>query len=130
LDAEYKATVNLAATKTLLFGDRFPFRYLMDDYGLTPYAAFSGCSAETEASFDTIVFLARKVDELNLKTVMVTESSDKSIARTVINNTIDKNQQILVLDAMQSVTANEVKDGTTYLSIMEDNLTVLKDALK
>jgi len=130
LDEEYKKAVNAAPVRTLLFGDRFPFRYMMDDYGLTPYAAFSGCSAETEASFDTIVFLARKVDELGLNTVMVTESADQSIARTIIANTKDKNQQILVLDAMQSVTLSDVRNGTTYLSIMESNLDVLKEALR
>jgi len=130
LDEEYKKMVNAAPVRTLLFGDRFPFRYLMDDYGLTPYAAFSGCSAETEASFDTIVFLAGKVDELGLSTVMVTESADQAIARTIIANTKDKNQQILVLDAMQSVTSSDVRNGTTYLSIMESNLNVLKEALR
>ena len=130
LDAEYKSAVAAASVKTLLFGDRFPFRYLVDDYGLDYHAAFPGCSAETEASFETIVFLAKKVDELGLKTVMVTESSDKSIARTIISNTKAKNQRILVLDSMQSATAGDVQNGTTYLSVMENNLNVLKDALK
>ena len=129
LDAEYQAAVDAAPVKTLLFGDRFPFRYLVDDYNLDYFAAFPGCSAETEASFETVIFLANKVDELNLKSVMVTESSDKSIAKTIISNTANKNQQILVLDAMQSVTTNDVKNGTTYLSIMESNLNVLKEAL-
>lgn len=65
LDAKYEAAVSGAARRTLLFGDRFPFRYLADDYGLDYYAAFSGCSAETEASFETVAFLAGKVDELS-----------------------------------------------------------------
>jgi len=130
LDSEYKTAINAATVKTLLFGDRFPFRYLVDDYGLTPYAAFSGCSAETEASFDTIIFLADKIDELNLNFIMVTESSDQSIAKSIINNTTAKNQRILVLNAMQSVTSEDVKTGTTYLSIMENNLDILKEALK
>jgi len=130
LDAEYQAAVSAASVKTLLFGDRFPFRYLMDDYGLSFYAAFTGCSAETEAGFETIVFLSKKVDELGLHTVMVTESTDRSIAATVINNTAGKNQKILALDSMQSVTLNDVRNGTTYLSIMEGNLNVLREALK
>ena len=130
LDADYKSATAAASVKTLLFGDRFPFRYLVDDYGLDYHAAFPGCSAETEASFETIVFLAKKVDELGLKTVMVTESSDKSIAGTIIGNTAARNQRILVLDSMQSVTAGDVQNGTTYLSVMENNLNVLKDALK
>ena len=128
LDVKYREAVGAAPVKTLLFGDRFPFRYLADDYGIDCYAAFPGCSAETEASFDTIIFLSEKVDELGLKTVMVTESSDQSVAKTVINHTADKDRQILVLDSMQSVTLTG--DGTTYLSIMEGNLDVLKEALK
>ena len=129
LDKEYQAAVNAAANKTLLFGDRFPFRYLVDDYGISYYAAFAGCSAETEASFETIIFLAEKLDELNLNNVMVTESADQTIARTVISNSKSKNQKILVLDAMQSVTSSDVQNGTTYFSIMEKNLDVLKEAL-
>jgi len=128
LDAEYQSAAKAAPARTLLFGDRFPFRYLADDYGLRYYAAFAGCSAETEASFETIVFLARKVDELNLKTIMVTESSDQAIAKTIRNNTAGKNQQILALDSMQS--ADGVKNGATYLSVMERNLSVLKEALR
>lgn len=129
LDAEYQTAVDSASVNTLLFGDRFPFRYLADDYGLSYFAAFSGCSAETEASFETIVFLAHKMDELSLKNVMVIESADQSIARTVIESTNAKGQQILVLDSMQSVTAQDVASGTSYLSIMESNLEVLKKAL-
>ena len=129
LDAEYQDMTDSATEKTLLFGDRFPFRYLTDDYGITPYAAFSGCSAETEASFDTILFLAQKTDELQLKYIIVTESADQSIAQTIINNTEGKNQQILVLDAMQSVTSKDVQNGVSYVSIMENNLVALKEAL-
>jgi zinc transport system substrate-binding protein len=102
----------------------------MDDYGLSFYAAFSGCSAASEASFSTVVFLATRVAELGLKNIMVTESADHSIAQTVINSTPDRNQQILVLNAMQSVTRRDIDNGMTYLSIMEDNLNVLKEALR
>ena len=130
LDEQYQAAVNNSSGNTLLFADRFPFRYLMDDYNLDYYAAFSGCHAETEASFKTIIFLANKVDELNLNNVIVTESSDQSIAKTIISNTRYKNQRILVMDAMQSLTSDDVSGGTTYLSIMEGNLNTLKEALK
>ncbi|MCR5743911.1 MAG: metal ABC transporter substrate-binding protein, partial [Lachnospiraceae bacterium] len=119
-----------ASVKTVLFGDRFPFRYMVDDYGLSYYAAFTGCSAESEASFETIVFLAGKVDELGLKTILVIESSDKKIAQSVSDNTTSKDQQILVMDSMQSTTSADIKNGSTYLSIMEANLEVLKQALK
>ncbi len=129
LDKEYENTVKSAKNNTLLFGDRFPFRYLVDDYGLKYYAAFVGCSAETEASFNTVIFLANKVDELNLKNVLTIENSDGKIAKTIIDNTKDKNEDIMVLNSMQSVTSKDVESGVTYLSIMESNLDVLKKAL-
>ena len=130
LDAKYKAAVDAANVKTLLFGDRFPFRYLVDDYGLDYFAAFVGCSAESEASFETIVFLANKVDELHLKAIMQIESADGKIANTIKNQTQTKDQTVLTLDSMQSVTARDVGNGTTYLGVMERNLDVLKEALK
>ena len=129
LDGQYRAAVDGAKVKTLLFGDRFPFRYLTDDYGLRYYAAFVGCSAESEASFETITFLAGKTDELALPAVMTIEGRDHRIAETVVQNTKTKDQKILTLDSMQSVTAKDVAAGTTYLSVMEQNLAVLKEAL-
>ncbi len=130
LDAEYQSAVNAASVKTLLFGDRFPFRYLAEDYDLSYYAAFLGCSAETEASFQTIVFLANKVDELGLKAILQIESADGLIAKTIKQNTKAKNQTILTMNSLQSVTAKEISDGITYLSAMESNLLVLKNALQ
>ena len=130
LDKEYEAAVKNAGVKTVLFGDRFPFRYLVDDYGLDYYAAFVGCSAESEASFETIVFLAKKVDELGLKAICQIESSDGKIAKTIRDNTKSKNQEILTLDSLQSTTGEQAKSGKTYLSAMQSNLEVLKNALK
>jgi zinc transport system substrate-binding protein len=129
LDKQVQDAVDKASVKTLLFGDRFPFRYLTDDYKLDYYAAFVGCSAETEASFETITFLSGKVDELNLKAIMQIETSDGSIAKTVRDNTKTKDQTILTLDSMQSVTTERVQNGETYLSIMTSNLDILKEAL-
>lgn len=130
LDQKYQDAVDSAKQDTLVFADRFPFRYLVDDYGLNYYAAFSGCSAESEASFKTVTFLAGKLDELGLKTVLTIEKSDDRIAQTVIENTKEKDQKILELNSMQSITSDEIKDGVTYLSVMEDNLKVLEEALK
>ncbi len=130
LDAQYQEAVSAATVKTLLFGDRFPFRYLTDDYGLSYYAAFVGCSAETEASFETITFLADKVDELSLSAVMTIEGEDHRIAETIIQTTQTKDQKILTMDSMQATTRKDVENGTTYLSVMEQNLEVLKEALK
>ena len=129
LDAEYQTAVDNAARKTVLFGDRFPFRYLVDDYGLNYYAAFVGCSAETEASFETISFLAKKVDELKLPCVLTIEGKNHKIAETIVKNTAPKSQKILTMDSMQSTTSNDVASGTTYFSVMEKNLAVLKEAL-
>ena len=130
LDKKYQETVDSASQKTLLFGDRFPFRYMVDDYGLSYYAAFVGCSAETEASFETITFLSGKTDELGLKNIKTIENSDQKIAKTIIENTKEKNQGILTLDSMQSTTSDDVKKGATYFSIMESNLSVLQEALQ
>lgn len=130
LDAEYSATVAEADVNTLLFGDRFPFRYMTEDYGLDYYAAFVGCSAETEASFETIMFLAGKVDELCLNTVLTIEGTDHRIAETVVENTASSNQQILSLDSMQSVTAEDVANGASYIEIMRSNLDILRQALQ
>lgn len=129
LDKEYSSAVSNASFHTLLFGDRFPFRYLTDDYGLEYYAAFVGCSAETEASFETITFLSQKVDELGLPAVMTIEGADHKIAETIVRNTQSKDQKILTMDSMQSTTSKDVANGTSYLSVMENNLSVLKEAL-
>ncbi|MBO7639786.1 MAG: zinc ABC transporter substrate-binding protein, partial [Treponema sp.] len=83
VDGQYSDAVKNAGNKTRVFAGRFPFRYLVQDYGLDYFAAFSGCSAETEASFQTVRFLVNKVDGLDLNDVFVLESSDKKIARTV-----------------------------------------------
>ncbi len=130
LDAKYTTTVKASSKKTILFGDRFPFRYLTDDYNLKYYAAFVGCSAETEASFETVIFLAKKVDELGLNSVLKIESGDGKLARTIINSSTKKSAAILTMDSMQSVTTKQAASGTTYLSVMENNLKVLEQALK
>ena len=129
LDQKYAEAVAASAFDAILFGDRFPFRYLADDYGLTYYAAFSGCSAESEASFQTIVFLAGKVDELGLPAVLTIENPKTRIAETIVQTTQAKNQKILSMDSLQSITAQDVKAGVSYLAVMESNLESLKQAL-
>lgn len=129
LDKEYSDMVSAAARNVLVFGDRFPFRYLIDDYSLVYYAAFVGCSAESEASFETIMFLAGKVDENSLTSVITIEGKEHKIAETIISNTATKDQKILTLDSMQTTTMADVKNGITYISVMESNYEVLKEAL-
>ncbi len=130
LDSKYAAAVKAGSKKTILFGDRFPFRYFVEDYGLDYFAAFVGCSAETEASFETVIFLAKKVDELGLNSVLKIERGDGKIARTIIQNTKGKNAKVLTMDSIQSTTLKQAAAGTTYLSIMEGNLKVIEEALK
>lgn len=129
LDKQYQETVDNAKFKTVVFADRFPFRYMVDDYGLDYYAAFAGCFAETEASFETIKFLSEKVDELNLNAVLTIENPQHQIAQTVVENTKNKNQQILSMNSLQSITSSDVENGVTYISVMTENLEVLKEAL-
>ena len=129
LDKDYQDVVNNASIKTVLFGDRFPFRYLIDDYGLEYYAAFVGCSAESEASFETVTFLSKKVDELSLPVILTIEGNDKKIAETIISNTQSKDQTVLTMDSMQSTTSKDVANGVTYIQVMSGNLEVLKKAL-
>lgn len=129
VDGQYSDAVENANNKTLVFADRFPFRYMIQDYGLDYFAAFSGCSAETEASFQTVRFLVNKVDGLDLNDVFVLESSDKKIARTVIDNSARKNRGIITLDSMQSISKKDLDQGKTYLGIMESNLVQLKKGL-
>lgn len=129
LDAQYQAMVDAAPNDTLLFADRFPFRYLVDDYGLQYFAAFPGCSAQTEASFATITFLVETINTRNLRYVMVIDQSDRAVANRVIGSTNSKDQTILALDSLQSVTAAQAAAGTTYLASMQNNLEVLREAL-
>ena len=129
LDASYKECVDAAAVKTLLFADRFPFLYLTEDYGLDYFAAFKGCSAETEASFETVAFLANKINELSLKHVIIIESGDVKFADSVIDASKSKDVDVLTLNSMQTVNASDIENGAKYVNIMEDNLEVLKTAL-
>lgn len=130
LDKEYEDTVAASSHNTILFGDRFPFRYMVDDYNIDYYAAFVGCSAETEASFKTISFLANKIDEKELPVILVIEKSDKKIANTIKDNTKAKNQKILTMNSLQSISTDDINNGMTYIKAMEDNLDVIKDALR
>ena len=129
LDEAFEETVSSAKRSVLVFADRYPFRYLAHDYGLTCYAAFSGCSAESEASFATILALVKHVEENALPYVMVLENSTQGIAKQVIDNTKSKDQGILVLNSLQSVTREDIESGATYLGLMKEDLAVLKTAL-
>ena len=129
LDREYESISEAASVKSLIFADRFPFAYLLRDYGISYTAAFPGCSAETEASFETVTRLAKKADETGARYIFTTESPQPLVAETVIKNTNSKNQRILSLDSMQSVTKKRIDGGETYLSIAKNNLINFKKGL-
>ena len=131
LDDAYATAVAGANNKTILFGDRFPFRYLVDDYGIKYYAAFVGCSAESEASFETITFLASKMDSLALPAIITIDGGNGKIARAILDaSKKSKEAPVLTLNSMQSVTDDQIKKGADYVSIMKSNLDILKQALK
>ncbi len=129
LDAEYEEMVSAAPKNTVLFADRFPFRYLVDDYGLSYYAAFPGCSSETEASFETVAFLAEKAEELQLSYLIILEDSDGELAETIANTMESGTPETVTVHSMQSVTTDEIESGMTYLSVMEENLEAFRQAL-
>ena len=129
LDSEFEELFNSCGQKTLVFADRFPFRYFTEDYGLDYYAAFSGCSADTEASFNTITFLANKIEELDCNAVFEIETSDGSVAKAVVNNSKNNDCDIVRLNSIQSVKKSDVENGVTYLSLMNENYSLLREHL-
>ena len=129
LGVKYQNMVDESGHNALVFGDRFPFRYLTEDYNLEYYAAFAGCNAEVEAGFDTIIGLADKVKELKVPCVLVIDGSDKSLAEAILQAAGKSDKEILTLDSMQSVSWEDILRGANYLDIMRANLEVLRKAL-
>lgn len=130
LDQEFKDTVRVAKRNMLLFADRFPFVYLTESYGLEYKAAFPGCSAETEASFDTLVSLISVLEKYQLPVVYVMEHSENDVAETIIRESSMNQVDILTMHSMQSVSKQDIQQGATYLSLMEENRNVLEQGLK
>ncbi len=128
LDADY-TTATEGVDSTLIFADRFPFLYLTTHYDLDYYAAFPGCSAETEATFETITFLSDKTDELGTGVLLTVDEPAHRIAETVSENATKGGQEILSLDSMQAVSLEDAQGGATYITIMNKNLDILKKAL-
>ena len=129
LDQNYEDVISSSEKDTLIFADRFPFLYLMDDYDLNYFAAFQGCSAETEASFETVAFLAEKVNELDIDELLIIDSGLIELANTINSSTDDKDCEILTLHSMQSVSGEDIDNGATYYKFMENNLKVIEQAL-
>lgn len=126
LDNKFKEVVNNSKRKTILFGDRFPFRYFADEYGLKYYAAFSGCSTETEASPKTIGFLIDKIKQESIPVVFTIEFSNQKIANSIIEST---NAKKMTFNSGHNLTKEQLENGVTYLSLMEENVSILREAL-
>lgn len=127
LDDDFRKIVHEGQRNVVLFGDRFPFRYLADEYALDYYAAFSGCSTETEASAATIAFLIKKVREENLPVVFVMENSSGKIADSVCEAT---GARKATLYSCHTQTMEQYQNNATYLSIMRGNVESLREALQ
>lgn len=129
LGEEYASMIAESAGAPLIFGDRFPFGYLAWEYDLVCRAAYTGCNAEVEVGFDTIISLAEQVDILQASYVLVIDGSDRELAKTIIRTAKTENIEILELNSMQSVSLEDIQGGATYLGIMRENLAVLQKAL-
>lgn len=127
LDTSYQYIVKNAKRKTLVFGDRFPLRYFVEDYKLDYYAAFPGCAEQTEASSKTIAFLIDKVRKEKIPVVLKIELSSDKTAQTIADETGAK---VLTFNSAHNISADDFTKGITYADIMESNLTVLEEALQ
>lgn len=130
LDGSYETELASYEGSTIIFGDRFPLLYMFKDYNLEYYAAFSSCSAETEASFETVVFLVEKVNELDSSYIMNMDGAGHEIAETIISSTDDTQREVLSMNSMENISMSSVEGGTTYISLMETNLQVLLKELE
>ena len=114
---------------SIIVADRFPFVYLAADYGLQYHAAFSGCSADIDASFETIVALTETVDSLQPPAILIIDGSTREIADAILANIPGSSCEVLTLNSMQSISKRDIEAGVTYLSIFEQNIAVLEMAL-
>ncbi len=130
LDEQYKEAAEMSSDKTVIFADRFPFLYLTEDYGVNAVAAFTGCSADTDASFEVVARLVEKVNEFDKETILVLENSNQSVADTVIKNTEKKTAKIAIMNSCQSIGEYEIRQGASYMEIMTKNLDAFSEALK
>lgn len=126
LDTSFREVVGQAERRTILFGDRFPFRYFADEYGLDYYAAFPGCSDETEASAATVAFLIDKVNEEQIPVIFTIERSNGKLADSICEATGAEKR---ILYSCHNVTGSQLDSGATYLSMMMENVESLRAAL-
>ena len=126
IDNQFREIVNNASRKELVFGDRFPLRYFVEEYGLTYHAAFPGCSEQTEASAKTITYLINYVKQNKIPVVFHIELSNGKIAETIAN---EAGAKVLEFNAVHNISKKDFDDGLTYADYMKKNIEVLKEAL-
>ncbi|MDO5738440.1 MAG: metal ABC transporter substrate-binding protein, partial [Eubacteriales bacterium] len=126
LDQDYKEMVANAKRDTIIVGDRFPFRYLVEAYGLKYFAAFPGCSTEGDASPQTLVFLIDKVKEEQIPVVFHIEMSNMKMAESIADAT---GAEIMLLHGAHNISKEDFENGLSYLAIMSNNLENLRHAL-
>ena len=126
LDAAFRETVESGSRRTLIFADRFPVRYFVEEYGLDYYAAFPGCADDTEPSAKTVAFLIDKVREEEIPVVFTIEFSNEKMADVICEDTGCRK---LRFHSCHNVTAEELENGVSYLQLMGENVTALKEAL-
>ena len=129
LEESYIKAVEESPRDTVVIADRFPLRYLFDDLNLKYYAAFDGCTTDSEASFETIASLAEKSKELDLKTMLIVGESSQDLAQSVIKTSGLEGVSVELFNPIEGVAQEQIASGTTYVSIMNSNLDVLKTAL-
>jgi zinc transport system substrate-binding protein len=127
IDRKIREVVAEGARKELIFGDRFPFRYFVDEYGLDYYAAFPGCSEQTEASSQTIAFLIDKAKAEGVKVILKIELTSDKLAQTIAD---EVGAKVMTLNAAHNISQEDFERGVTYAEIMEGNLEVLREALE
>ena len=126
VDREFREIADAAERTTIVFGDRFPIRYFAEEYGLSYYAAFPGCSAQSEPSAATLVFLIEKVQEERIPVVFSIEFSSGNIARAICESTGAAQR---TFHSCHNVTRDEFERGETYVSLMRGNLDAVREAL-
>ena len=126
LDREFRQVIKNSGKHTLVFADRFPMRYFALEYGLDCYAAFPGCSSETEPSAKTVAYLIDRVREDKIPAVLYMEFSNQKMADVICEDTGCKK---LPFYSAHSVSAEQFEQGASYLDLMRINLNSLKEAL-
>lgn len=124
LDREFADFFAGVEDRTMVFGDRFPLRYFAEEFDIDYYAAFPGCSTQTEPSAATIAFLTDKVREEQIPTVWYIEFSNHLVADSIAEAT---GTQTALFHTCHNVSAEDLEAGATYVSLMERNLETLRE---